>query len=480
MKKEIKNKIIELYKENIKEEINNIQDIPQSGSERMYIRILSAKSSIIGVYSPDHKESEAFIDFSNQFANKGISVGRVLAVNYDKTLYLTEDLGEYNLFNYICSIRESEDYELQLKELYKNVINSLIDIQIKTKSDFDYTKAYPRKAFDKQSMLWDLNYFKYYFLKLAGIQFNEELLERDFQKFTDFLLSAKSESFMYRDFQSRNIMIGKDKLGFIDYQGGRKGALQYDLASLLFDAKADLSPEIRENLLDYYLDQLESNSSYTRIEFVKYFNSFVLIRIMQAMGAYGFRGFYERKEHFLKSIPFAINNLKYLLQKDKFGVEIPELLNALRKVSESKKLLNIANEQKLKLRVEINSFSYKRGVPVDLSKNGGGYVFDCRHIHNPGRYEQYKLLTGKDQAVIDFFNKENEMETFLSSVYNLVDASVSRYIQRDFSNLQVNFGCTGGRHRSVFAAESLAKHLENKFDINVELKHVERELEENG
>ena len=337
--------------------------------------------------------------------------------------------------------------------------------------------CYPRPQFDKQSMMWDLNYFKYYFLKLARIHFDEQALEEDFQTFTDYLLQTDIDYFLYRDFQSRNIMLKDGKPYFIDYQGGRRGALHYDLASLLFDAKADMPDSVRKSLLGFYIITV---SKYIKVEpeqFKRYFYGYVLIRIMQAMGSYGFRGFYEKKEHFLQSIPYALNNLASILSTVRFPIKIPALLDALENVIRSKRLQQISTEQKL-LTVTINSFSYKRGIPIDVSGHGGGFVFDCRAIHNPGRYEQYRDLTGKDKKVIEFLDKEAEIRLFMKNVISIVDQSVEKYIKRKFTNLMVSFGCTGGQHRSVYCAEELARHLKNKYRIKLVLRHLELEMKQ--
>jgi hypothetical protein len=339
----------------------------------------------------------------------------------------------------------------------------------------DYSVCYPREAFDKQSMMWDLNYFKYYFLKLAKIPFDEQALEDDFQAFSDYLLSAPSDYFLYRDFQSRNVMLKNGGVHFIDYQGGRRGALQYDLASLLYDGKADIPQEVRSQLFRFYIAELKNYIPVNESEFTSYFNGFVLIRIMQAMGAYGFRGFYEKKEHFLKSIPFAINNLKNLLPELNLPVELPELLNVLQLLTQSETLKEIG-QVKSNLTVRITSFSYKKGIPSDPSGNGGGFVFDCRALNNPGRYAEYKNLTGKDLKVQQFIEQNSEMKLFLKPVKTLVEQTVKNYLERGFSHLSVSFGCTGGQHRSVYAAEKLAAWLRNNFPVNVVLVHREQQF----
>ncbi|MBN2758032.1 MAG: phosphotransferase, partial [Bacteroidales bacterium] len=396
----------------------------------------------------------------------------IFASDIENNIYLQEDLGDVTLFSYIESVRTGVEFSEELINIYKKVIDGLINFQINGAKDFNYSFCYPRNAFDKQSMMWDLNYFKYYFLKLAKIPFDEQNLENDFQKFTDFLLEADTEYFLYRDFQSRNIMLKGNNVYFIDYQGGRKGALQYDLASLLYDSKANIPQQIRNELVKYYINKL-SDYNIDKEKFNNYYFAYVFIRIMQAMGAYGFRGFYEKKTHFLQSIPFAIENIKYLLETVTFNVEIPELLNVLNLLTQSEELMKFKNAEK-KLTVNIKSFSYKKGLPEDKSGNGGGFIFDCRAVNNPGRYEKYVNLTGKDKEVIDFFEQEEEMTEFLENVYSIVNQSVKKYIKRGFSNLMVSFGCTGGQHRSVYSAEMLKKHLEKNYNINIEIQHREQ------
>lgn len=449
--------------------------LPPSGSYREYYRINGRNKSAIGVYNSDDKENVAFIEFTKHFKSKQLPVPQIYQQDLINHIYLQEDLGDTTLYAFLQGMRKGKDFPEELKLFYKKTLKNLILFQINGHEGLDYNYCYPRKAFDKQSMLWDLHYFKYYFLKLARIPFDEQLLEDDYHRLIAFLMGAEQEYFLYRDFQSRNIMVVEDEPCFIDYQGGRKGALQYDVASLLYDAKADIPDHLRKELLEYYIDQLSEFKSIDKPQFIKHYYGYVLIRIMQAMGAYGFRGFYEKKEHFLKSIPYAINNLKYLLGIIDFKDQMPTLFVALSNVTESEELMNIANESET-LTVRINSFSYKRGIPVDVSGNGGGFVFDCRAIHNPGRYPEYADKTGMDEEVIAFFAKEPEMATFLNDVYSIVDKSVEKYISRSFKHLMVNFGCTGGQHRSVYSAERLMAHLLSKYKVKVELKHIEQDM----
>jgi len=470
----IKDQLIRLFESYFKEEVTFFELLPASGSYREYARIKSINHQVIGAYNQDIKENRAFLEFSTHFRNKNIPVPQIYAVNSNMDCYLQEDLGNTTLFDFISTTRENEGFSTEIVEEYKKVLRELPRIQLIAGKDIDYSVCYPREAFDKQSMMWDLNYFKYYFLKLAKIPFDEQALEDDFQSFSNYLLAVDNNAFLYRDFQSRNVMLKDGKVYFIDYQGGRKGALQYDLASLLYDAKANIPEANREELLEFYLDELGKYKKVEREKFKDLLGGYVLIRIMQAMGAYGFRGFYEKKEHFLKSIPFALKNLEMLLAKNTIQVKLPELLKVLKAVTESVFLKTISPSNE-RLTVRISSFSYKKGIPNDPSGNGGGFVFDCRAIHNPGRYIEFKHLTGKDPLVQKFLEEKSTMRDFISTAQVLVTQSVEVYISRGFTHLCVSFGCTGGQHRSVYAAEKLAEYLRNNYPVTVVLQHVEQD-----
>ena len=463
-----------MFESYFKEEVTFFELLPASGSYREYVRIKSANHQVIGAYNQDIKENKAFLEFSSHFQNKNIPVPNIYAVNSDMDCYLQEDLGNTTLFDFISTTRENEGFSIKIVDEYKKVLRELPRIQLVAGKDIDFSVCYPREAFDKQSMMWDLNYFKYYFLKLAKIPFDEQALEDDFQAFSDYLLAVDNNAFLYRDFQSRNVMLKKGKVYFIDYQGGRKGALQYDLASLLYDAKANIPEAEREELFEFYLDELNQYQQVDREKFKSLFGGYVLIRIMQAMGAYGFRGFYEKKEHFLKSIPFALKNLEMLLAKNTIQVKLPELFKVLKAVTESVFLKTISPSND-RLTVRVSSFSYKKGIPHDPSGNGGGFVFDCRAIHNPGRYEELKHLNGKDPQVQKFLEEKSAIASFMTSVINLVSQSVQVYSSRGFSHLFVSFGCTGGQHRSVYAAEKLAEYLRNNYPVTVVLQHIEQD-----
>jgi len=456
------------------EESVTVENLPPSGSYREYVRLTSPHFKAIGTWNEDEKENKAFIEFSKHFRQNGIHVPEIYAYDQAQCIYLQEDLGNETLFSFLTEEREFEGFSDKIIRIYSKVVRELPKLQIVAGHDLNYDFCYPRKAFDRQSMMWDLNYFKYYFLKLAKIPFSEQLLEDDFTTFTDYLLKAESDFFMFRDFQSRNIMLVDGEPWFIDYQGGRQGALQYDLASLLYDSKADIPEQVRESLMDEYLDELDKIHNVDRSEFRQYFYGYVLIRMMQAMGAYGFRGFYEKKEHFLKSIPFALDNLEIVLGKVALPVALPELIKVLKSLSSSETLKKVASKQS-ELTVAITSFSYKKGYPIDPSGNGGGFVFDCRSVTNPGKYDQYKSLTGKDDAVIRFFEEESDMEEFLKPAFSIVERTVEKYVERRFTHLSVSFGCTGGQHRSVYSAERLASYLRNKYPVRVVIQHREQD-----
>lgn len=474
MKKQKENNLLKLFRNWSGAAEASLTPMPMSGSYREYYRIQGGSKTVVGVYNADKKENIAFLSFSRHFKELGLAVPEIYLVDEENDMYLQEDLGNTSLFSYLTAVRKGKDFPPELFNLYKTVVEDLPRFQIHGAKGLDYSVCYPRASFDRQSMLWDLSYFKYYFLKLAKIPFDEQDLEDDFHKFTDFLLQADRDYFLYRDFQSRNIMIRERKPYYIDYQGGRKGALQYDLASLLYDSKADIPQTIREKLLKQYIEALRKYITVDEEQFLVFYQGYSLIRLLQAMGAYGFRGFYEKKTHFLQSIPYALENLKSILETLALPVQLPHLTSVLSQLIDAPELQKFRDQKRSEpgLTVTISSFSYKTGIPADESGNGGGFVFDCRAVHNPGRYEQYKDLTGMDQPVIDFFKSETEIDKFLEHVFALVDMSVEKYMKRDFTSLAVNFGCTGGQHRSVYCAEKLAKLLREKYDIHVEVNHT--------
>ena len=444
------------------------------GSGRAIIRLNGAGHNAIGIIYPVREENVAFIEFSWHFRRHGLPVPEIYGEDLGQNAYLEEDFGDTTLYEFLGKHRTGDSIAPEAMEAYRKVVAVLPRFQVEAGRGLNYKVCYPRSSFDRQSIAWDLNYFKYYFLRLSGVPFSEQALEHDFNRLTRLLLSADHDYFLYRDFQSRNVMLRDGQPFFLDYQGGRKGALQYDIASLLYDAKADLPPQVRQELLDYYLESLAKYITLDREEFMHYYYAYVYVRIMQALGAYGFRGFYERKPHFLQSVPYALKNLRWLAHHVKLPVALPALLEAFQGMLGSEKLQTISSPTTA-LTVRIFSFSFHRELPTDESGNGGGFVFDARSLPNPGREDRYKLLTGKDAEVIDYLNKHESVHQFLSNACSLVDSSVSSYQHRGFKNLMVSFGCTGGQHRSVYMAEQLAKHLRAKDGVDVIVRHVELE-----
>jgi aminoglycoside/choline kinase family phosphotransferase len=444
------------------------------GSGRKIVRLANEKGSAIGILYGGREENVAFLEFSKHFRRHGLPVPEIYAEDLDHSAYLEEDLGDTTLFEFLSKNRSGENIAPAVIEAYRKAVAVLPRFQVEAARDLDYSVCYPCASFDRQSIAWDLNYFKYYFLRLAGIPFSEHALENDFSRLTEFLLTAPSDYFLYRDFQSRNILLRNGDPFFVDYQGGRKGALQYDIASLLYDAKADLPPELRQQLLDHYLDSLSRFIKLDREAFLRHYYAYVYVRIMQALGAYGFRGFFERRAHFLQSVPYALKNLRWLLHHVRLPIPLPALMDAFKGMLASERLQGLASEAD-NLTVRIFSFSFHQGLPKDETGNGGGFVFDGRSLPNPGREERFKTLTGKDGPVIDYLNQQESVHQFLAGVLSLVDASVSEYQRRGFKNLMVSFGCTGGQHRSVFLAEQLAKRLRNRNGLEVAVRHLELE-----
>jgi aminoglycoside/choline kinase family phosphotransferase len=445
------------------------------GSGRKVIRLASEEASAIGILYTVREENTAFLEFSRHFRQHGLPVPEIYAEDIKHGAYLEEDLGDMTLFEFLLENRSGEDIAPQVVEAYRKVVAALPRFQIEASRDLNYKVCYPRASFDRQSIAWDLNYFKYYFLRLAGIPFNEQALEHDFSRLTKFLLTASRDYFLYRDFQSRNVMLRDGCPFFLDYQGGRKGALQYDIASLLYDAKADLPPELRQQLLDQYIGCLADFIEMEPQLFMHHYYAYVYVRLMQALGAYGFRGFYERKTHFLQSVPYALKNLRWLLGHAKLPIALPALMSAFESMAASEKLQSLTIKAE-NITVRIFSFSFHCDPPEDKSGHGGGFVFDARSLPNPGREERFRDLTGKDVPVIDYLNQqEDSVHQYLASVVSLVDAAVSDYQRRGFKNLMVSFGCTGGQHRSVYLAEQLTKHLRSRNGVEVVVRHLELE-----
>ena len=441
------------------------------GSGRNIIRLANGNASAIGILHPVREENVAFLEFSKHFRRHHLPVPEIYAENLSEGAYLEEDFGDTTLFEFLSQHRAGGEIAAEVVEAYRKVVAALPRFQIEAGRDLNYKVCYPRSSFDRRSIAWDLNYFKYYFLRLAGIPFSEQALENDFGRLTKLLLSASHDYFLYRDFQSRNVMLRGSEPFFLDYQGGRKGALQYDIASLLYDAKADLPPDLRQYLLDYYLDKVGDFMDLKREAFMQHYYAYVYVRMMQAMGAYGFRGFYERKPHFLQSVPYALKNLRWLLHNVELPIPLPALMDAFKCMVGSQKLQSLASETE-NLVLRIFSFSFHQGLPKDETGHGGGFVFDCRSLPNPGREERFKNLTGREAPVVDYLLQQESVHQFLAGVMSLVDASVSTYQDRGFKSLMVSFGCTGGQHRSVCLAEQLAKHFRGRSGVEVAVRHL--------
>lgn len=472
-----------------------IDELPHSGSTRIYYRIHAPKGvtpeTVIGAVGTSIEENHAFAYISKCFKQERLSVPEVYTISEDGLLYLQEDLGHQTLFQLLMKGREAGGrYNSREKEWLKETISLLPDLQFRGGRHLDFTQCYPQAEMDRTNILFDLNYFKYCFLKATEMDFHEIKLEANFQMLANELLEEQSNTFMYRDFQARNVMISPDnRIYFIDFQGGRKGPIYYDVASFLWQASAKYSPELRNELIEIYLSKLGHYIYIKEGDFRKKLDLFVLFRMLQVLGAYGFRGYFERKPHFLQSIPPAMENLRQLLKNS--PRRFPYLTDLLQRLTELPQFAPQDKEAidgpathskydgKGPLVVRVYSFSYHKGIPEDTSGNGGGYVFDCRSTHNPGRYAPYKKLTGLDEPVIRFLENDGEILTFLESVYKLVDAHVERFMQRGFTDLMISFGCTGGQHRSVYSAQHTAEHIHNKYGIEVKICHREQQIEQN-
>ncbi|MFB3778787.1 MAG: phosphotransferase [Bryobacteraceae bacterium] len=448
------------------------------GSERRIFRLAHQNLTAVGILHDVREENVAFLELSRHFRSRGLPVPAIYGSDLDAGAYLEEDLGDLTLFQFLSANRAGDNIAPEVVEAYCKVAAQLPRFQIEAARDLNYKVCYPRSSFDGRSIAWDLNYFKYYFLRPAGVAFNEQALETDFARLTRFLLTARRDYFLYRDFQSRNVMLRDGQPFFLDYQGGRKGALHYDVASLLYDAKADLPPPLRQRLLEHYLAALAPFVRLTREEFLRHYYAFVYVRIMQALGAYGFRGFFERKPHFLQSVPFALKNLRWLLEHVELPIALPTLMGAFERLVASEKLA-VPVSRGAGLALRIFSFSFHRGgPPQDESGHGGGFIFDARGLPNPGREEHFKSLTGQDAAVIEYLSGQASVREFLASATSMVEASVQNYLERGFNSLMVGFGCTGGRHRSVYLADALARHFRGRQGVDVVVRHVELEKQD--
>lgn len=469
-------RIVRLFQKHFGARPTAAQEVAVDGSQRAYFRLLAPDGgTAIGAVGPEREENRAFLSFSSAFRGIGLPVPEIYASDEEAGVWLMEDLGDTTLFEALSAARAEAGgrFPESMVEVYRRVVEILPRFQVEGHAVVDYSVAYPRAAFDRQSILWDLAYFKYHFLKLARIPFHEARLERDFHALADFLLGTDLDWFLYRDFQSRNVMLRGGDPWFVDYQGGRRGALHYDVASLLYDAKADIPAEVRRRLLDRYLDALEERVPVDRSEFRERFRGYVLVRVMQAMGAYGYRGFFERKPRFLQSVPYAASNIRGILEEG-LPVRLPEIEAAFGRIVEEWAPGRADDRPGAGLVVRISSFSYRRGYPEDAGGHGGGFVFDCRALPNPGREEVYKYLCGSDPAVRAFIEAEPAAEEFYAGTRRLVEAQIEAYRERGFASLAVAYGCTGGQHRSVYFAERLARELAERFpDVTIRAFHRE-------
>lgn len=482
----MKERLVQLYEQRFGRRPNDVRDLAADGSTRRYFRLVGDEGpSVIGAFGPDREENRAFLSFAGAFRSAGLPVPEIYAEDQQVGVWLEEDLGDTTLFQALSSARAEcgeDEFPKEIERLYRRVLSVLPRFQVVGHRVIDYALAYPRRAFDAQSIRWDLNYFKYHFLKLAQVPFNEQRLEDDFGRLTAHLLEANDDFFLYRDFQSRNIMIRDGEPWFLDFQGGRRGASHYDVASLLYDAKANIPPPVRRRLLEHYLDALGEYVPVDRADFRRRFTGFVLVRLMQAMGAYGYRGFFERKQRFLESVPHAARNLDHLLSTG-LPLALPELEQVFRHIAD--RWMPVAerhrrpaqsrspqSEPRTDLVVLVQSFSFRDGYPPDAEGHGGGFVFDCRALPNPHWEPELRDLTGEADAVVEYLERSAAAQEFWRSVRAMVDAHVEAYLAKGYSSLTVSFGCTGGRHRSVYMAAKLARDLAQRHpQIGVKLQH---------
>jgi len=463
-----------LFEQYTGEKPQSIEELPSSGSNRRYFRVKGSKQTLIAAQGICIDENIAFWNIAEHFYERGLPVPQVLYHSDDYQYYLQQDLGDDTLFKVVSNGRDKGQYTEHEIDLLRKTVSVLPAIQFEGAKGLDFSVCYPQSEFDERMISFDLNYFKYCFLKATGLDFSEIQLENDFCAMSKVLMKNTSNTFLYRDFQARNVMLVDGKPYFIDFQGGRKGPIYYDVASFIWQAKANYSEELKLELIDTYLDALKKYVLVDKEFFMEQLRHFILFRTLQVLGAYGFRGYFEKKPHFLQSVPFAIDNLKKLL-KEPFK-EYPYLSTILLELTKMREFSEMNAVRKLEIKVY--SFAYKKGIPNDVSGNGGGYVFDCRALENPGKYDHFKHFTGLDQEVIKFMEDDGGVQKFMDKVYDLADVHVQRYLERKFTNLMFSFGCTGGQHRSVYCAQHLAEHIAKKFDVKVRLYHREQEMEQ--
>lgn len=456
-----------LFKEYFGFNAETVVQLDQAGSDRRYWRLSTYGRSAIGTFGPDRAENECFIHLSGTFEYDGAPTPKIYAVAPDRMHYLQEDLGDRSLFAELGS-----DH---LEEYLRDTIRNLVKLQTIPRTDWIYHCQ--AKPFSVRQVMWDLNYFKYEYVKPSQVVMDEDRLEDDFEALASRLSDMEDEfmGFMMRDCQSRNVMLTAEGPKFIDYQGGRLGPVLYDAVSLLWQSRADFPSSLRKEMLDFYADEYCGEDIDRKCRMLSHSGDMILFRTLQVLGAYGFRGLVQNRAHFVMSIPGALRNLRELLNEGSLD-PYPELKNICIQLAGDVRFVSTADTLKSRkpLTVEIYSFSYKKGYPADYSGNGGGFMFDCRAMHNPGRYAEYKSLTGRDAPVIDFLEERGEVRNFLCAAWSLTDPAVERYISRGFSKLQIGFGCTGGQHRSVYCAERTAEHVRELFpEANVMLIHRE-------
>jgi aminoglycoside/choline kinase family phosphotransferase len=454
-----------------------LETLRQEGSNRQYFRFNHKEVSYVLTHNPGNiSENIAFLEFTKHFTAKGLNVPSIVFTDPTKEFYVQSDLGDHSLFDFI----QKEGFSDHVKDLFKKTCSQLARLQILGGDGLDYNNCIATRSFDKQAIYSDLLYFLYYFVRALDLPYDKNLLLNDFEMLSNYLTQEEHQYFMHRDCQSRNIMVKEGETYFIDYQGGMQGALQYDIASLLWQARAQMPYAWREELVSNYFDEVNEllGGKLAKADFLNNYDGFVLIRMLQTLGAYGFRGLFERKQHFISSIPFALKNLKWFLENKGLPLRLPALKKVLDAIVTDEileKFETVKASKESKLKIKVNSFSYKKGIPTDENGNGGGYVFDCRGILNPGRIEEYKTLTGRDKPVQEFLMHKTNMPLFLQHVFGIVGISVEDYLKRDFEGLTINFGCTGGQHRSVYAADRLTDFLKEKYKVQVEVCHLEQE-----
>ena len=465
------------YTEFYKATPQKVEAITKAGSNRSYYRFYGENGTVLGVYSNNIPETKTFLYYSVIFSNLNLNTPKIYHVSEDTLTYFIEDFGDDLLLKVVENeYKQYGRFTERLDDLYRKSISALAKLQIAAGKAIDFNLAYSISEFNSQSILFDPNYFKYYFLNRLDIPYDEKLLQDDFDALAQYLAENGTKSFMFRDFQARNILVKDEQVYFIDYQGGRKGAIQYDMASLLWQAKAKIPNKKKLELLNYYIDEITKSNEIDRDDFEKEFWYYLYIRILQTLGAYGNRGLIEKKRHFIESIPFAIDNLKELHETHPILSNYKELDRVISEVVKCKQKFEPVKYDQLT--INVMSFGFKNGLPEDKTENGGGFVFDCRGNHNPGRYEKYKKLTGRDQPVIDFFKEHGDIDVFIENIKTVISPTIETYIRRGFTSLMICFGCTGGQHRSVYSAEHIARYIHEKYGVKVILKHRELGIEE--